>query len=74
MNNKGENNKMGTCPRCLFDSDFETFLRKDKNSIFGELCDRYHGDALTTTREAWINRNIAKYFDSLERSGWIYCV
>ena len=40
--------------RCLFDSDFETFLRKDKNSIFGELCDRYHGDALTTTREAWI--------------------
>ena len=40
--------------RCLFDSDFESFLRKDKNSIFGELCDRYHGDALTTTREAWI--------------------
>lgn len=45
---------MGNSPRCLFDGDFETFLRKDKNSIFGELCDRYHGDALTTTREAWI--------------------
>ncbi len=23
------------------------------NSIFGALCDNYHGDALTTTREAW---------------------
>ena len=25
----------------------------DENSIFGALCDNYHGDALTTTREAW---------------------
>ena len=44
---------MGNSPRCLFDSDIKTFLEKDKESIFGVLCDKYHGDALTTTREAW---------------------
>lgn len=40
-------------PRCLFNSDFSSFLYKDINSIFGTLCDNYHGEALTTTREAW---------------------
>ena len=40
-------------PRCLYDSSFASFLYKDINSIFGTLCDNYHGDALTTTREAW---------------------
>ncbi len=40
-------------PRCLYDSSFALFLYKDINSIFGTLCDNYHGDALTTTREAW---------------------
>lgn len=40
-------------PRCLFNSDFETFLNMDTDSIFGTLCDNYHGDAFTTTREAW---------------------
>ncbi|MCR5802511.1 MAG: DUF2075 domain-containing protein [Lachnospiraceae bacterium] len=44
---------MGRSPRCLFESDIDSFLTKDKESIFGILCDRYHGDALTTTREAW---------------------
>ena len=39
--------------RCLYDSNFSDFIRKDDYSIFGELCDRYHGVALTTTREAW---------------------
>ena len=39
--------------RCLFNSSFVDFLRMDENSIFGLLCDRYHGEALTTTREAW---------------------
>lgn len=39
--------------RCLFNSDFTSFLNKDIDSIFGALCDNYHGDALTTTREAW---------------------
>ena len=40
--------------RCLFDSDLKTFLEKEQKAVFGELCDKYHGDALTTTREAWL--------------------
>lgn len=39
--------------RCLYNSSFEKFINTDENSIFGALCDNYHGDALTTTREAW---------------------
>ena len=44
---------MKKTPRCLFDSNLDSFLVKDKDSIFGILCENYHGDALTTTREAW---------------------
>ena len=44
---------MGKSTRCLFDSDIASFLAKDADSIFGILCDNYHGDALTTQREAW---------------------
>jgi hypothetical protein len=44
---------MSKNPRCLYKSDFESFLHKDVDSIFGTLCDNYHGEALTTTREAW---------------------
>lgn len=39
--------------RCLYNSSIKDFILKDDNSIFGVLCDKYHGDALTTTREAW---------------------
>ena len=39
--------------RCLYNSSFEKLINSDENSIFGALCDNYHGDALTTTREAW---------------------
>lgn len=39
--------------RCLYDSSFKKFLESDDNAIFGTLCDKYHGEALTTTREAW---------------------
>ena len=39
--------------RCLYSSDFVSFLNSDIDLIFGTLCDNYHGDALTTTREAW---------------------
>ena len=45
---------MSKSPRCLYDSDIESFIKKDKEAIFGTLCDTYHGDALTTTREAWM--------------------
>ena len=44
---------MSSNPRCLFNSDFESFLHSDINSIFGTLCDNFHGDAPTTSREAW---------------------
>lgn len=49
---------MSTNPRCLFYSDFSQFINNDINSIFGTLCDNYHGEALTTTREAWKNEII----------------
>ena len=39
--------------RCLYNSSIKEFLIKGDNLIFGELCDKYHGEALTTTREAW---------------------
>lgn len=57
-------------PRCLYDSSFASFLYKDINSIFGALCDNYHGDALTTTREAWkteieIMRNVIAKLNDL---------
>lgn len=44
---------MGKSPRCLFESDIDSFLREDKVAIFGTLCDGYHGEVLTTAREAW---------------------
>ena len=39
--------------RCLYNSSFKEFINHDGASTFGILCDRYHGEALTTTREAW---------------------
>lgn len=39
--------------RCLYNNKFEGFLNVEDNSVFGELCENYHGEALTTTRESW---------------------
>lgn len=39
--------------RCLYNSDFATFLNTDSASIYRILDDNYHGEALTTTRDAW---------------------
>lgn len=44
---------MNQSPRCLYHSSLAAFSASDDNAIFGILCDNYHGDALTTTREAW---------------------
>ena len=44
---------MGKTPRCLYESDIESFLNRETESVFGVLCDQYHGDALTSTRDAW---------------------
>lgn len=40
-------------PRCLYEKRIIDFLNDSEDSVFGVLCDQYHGDALTTTREAW---------------------
>ena len=39
--------------RCLYNSDFTTFLDTDSASIYRIIDDNYHGEALTTTRDAW---------------------
>ena len=39
--------------RCLYHSSIQEFIKADNNSIFGTLCENYHGEAITTTREAW---------------------
>ena len=45
---------MGKNPRCLLEDKIESFISKEKETTFGILCEGYHGDALTTTREAWL--------------------
>lgn len=45
---------MTTSPRCLYASSFAQFYSADSNAVFGVLCEKYHGEALTTTRDAWI--------------------
>ena len=44
---------MADNPRCLYSSSFEEFLQDTEMSVLGILCDHYHGDARTTTRDAW---------------------
>ena len=40
--------------RCLYNTNISEFLSKDKETILGILHSNYHGEALTTTSEAWI--------------------
>ena len=39
--------------RCLYNDSFIGFLRETNNAVLGKLCDSYHGNAQTTTIEAW---------------------
>jgi len=39
--------------RCLYDNSFAGFLDDAAMTVLGNLCDHYHGNALTTTRDAW---------------------
>ena len=39
--------------RYLYSDVFGNFLRKDSESIFGELVDNYHGEIIGTTKESW---------------------
>ncbi len=40
-------------PRCLYNDSFTAFLCESESSILGFLVDNYHGEAKTTTIEAW---------------------
>lgn len=44
---------MNNSARCLYNNSITGFNNENETAIFGMLCDCYHGDALTTTREAW---------------------
>lgn len=44
---------MGHSTRCLYSNSFAGFLDESEASIYSIMDDNYHGDALTTTREAW---------------------
>ncbi len=39
--------------RCLYQSDFKSFIESDPYSILGRIHDAFHGQALTTNDEAW---------------------
>ena len=39
--------------RCLYKSDFKSFIESDQYSVLGRIHDAFHGQALTTTDEAW---------------------
>lgn len=40
--------------RCLYKSDFKAFIETDPYNILGRIHDAFHGQALTTTDEAWL--------------------
>ena len=45
---------MNSNTRCQYYCEFDSFLERDREAIFGVLCDTYHGETLTTAREAWM--------------------
>ncbi len=40
--------------RCLYKSDFKSFIETDTYAILGRIHDAFHGSVLTTTDEAWL--------------------
>lgn len=46
---------MKKSPRCLYQNSLCAFLEENGLSVFGSLCEAYHGEAPTTTREAWLS-------------------
>ncbi len=40
--------------RCLYTATFSEFLSKEPLTVLGAMHNNYHGDALTTTDEAWM--------------------
>ena len=46
---------MKKIPRCLYNNSFNEFYCESSSSILGVLCENYNGNAMTTTRDAWIS-------------------
>ena len=44
---------MNSNSRCMYHNSIDSFLYESPMSIFGKLSDNYHGEARTTTRDAW---------------------
>ena len=40
-------------PRCLYNNSFSEFINEPDLLVFGTINDNYHGEAPTTSREAW---------------------
>ncbi|SEK67324.1 DUF2075 family protein [Pseudobutyrivibrio ruminis] len=46
---------MNKSSRCLYNGSFEEFLNETEESILGTICQNYHGDIGTTSRNAWVD-------------------
>lgn len=44
---------MTISPRCLYNSSFAQFNTADPNAVLGILCDKYFGNTVPGTMEAW---------------------
>lgn len=40
--------------RCLYIATIKEFIKKERLAVLGALHNNYHGEALTTTDEAWM--------------------
>ena len=60
---------MHSHPRCLYENSFTGFLYEPDMSVLGTLHNNYHGEARTTTTEAWegeisIMRDVVSKYDN----------
>ena len=61
---------MSDNPRCLYNNSFSGFLNEAGMTILGKLVEHYHGEARTTTIEAWkgeisiMQNTLSRYRDS----------
>ena len=61
---------MSNNPRCLYNNSFSGFLNEAGMTILGKLVEHYHGEARTTTIEAWkgeisiMQNTLSRYRDS----------
>lgn len=46
---------MGKSSRCLYNDYISSFINTEKDSILGAICNQYHGDLNTVSRDAWLH-------------------